>query len=258
MNYFCKIFEQNSLEVKNWIINQPNVGEESITDWFLYNISKSIRRVTYKKFSRFEESRTTGADWEWWFIFSDTEAFGCRVQAKRLRSNKDNYPGIAYVSNGKLQIERLLENSDQDSIASFYAFYTKEQSNQMLCSNKYSNGGVYFGEANSIYNNFILKPKQKLKPRDIITQTYPISCLMCCPITMVNGRIDISGFKENIKRYFPLFNQNSGQRNVGFKEPPRYIQLLISGELNESMEKQYERTFSKMKSIIAIDLRNYE
>jgi len=49
---------------------QPEVKEESLTDWLLFDVSQKISRITYKSFPRHEEARRTGADWEWWFLFS--------------------------------------------------------------------------------------------------------------------------------------------------------------------------------------------
>jgi hypothetical protein len=68
MNIACKHFSDASAYISNWIVAQPSVGEESITDWLLYTLSSNIASLQYKKFTRHQESRVTGADWEWWIL----------------------------------------------------------------------------------------------------------------------------------------------------------------------------------------------
>jgi hypothetical protein len=55
--------------------------EETVTDLLLAEVASSIRVVP---FTRSQEARL-GADWLWWWIDGDGEAFGMLVQAKRLR-----------------------------------------------------------------------------------------------------------------------------------------------------------------------------
>lgn len=80
----CERVRHCSLYVRHWIEKQPEVKEESLTDWLLFELSRRIPRIRYKSFSRHEESRVTGADWHWWFVF-DRFSFQIRVQAKRLK-----------------------------------------------------------------------------------------------------------------------------------------------------------------------------
>jgi hypothetical protein len=261
MTDYCRAFNDCSHDVKKWLTKQPEVKEESITDWFLYNISEKIKDVKYKQFSRSEEGKKTGADWEWWFVFSDTESFGARVQAKKLRETKDNYPGIAYVSSGKLQIEKLLEDSQTDGLASFYAFYSDNNSGHTMCGGKLNGEGVYFGEANKLHNEFIKQSRQTLKPKDILKFTNPISCLFCCPMTMERGRGMKEGFREHLKNYYPTyadlfeFEKSDNRAELGFVRTPNYVLQLLTGDINDSWEREYDRTLSKSNAIIAIDLR---
>lgn len=88
-----------------------------MTDRFLFDISEKLPIVKYKQFTRMEEERKTGADWEWWFLFPNDKAFCARVQAKKLKTDKDNYAGIDYTTNGMLQIERLIEDSNKEDYA---------------------------------------------------------------------------------------------------------------------------------------------
>lgn len=78
----CENLKESSLYIKRWIDGQPEVKEESISDWLLFDMSQKIRRIVSKSFTRHEEAKLTGADWEWWILYSNV-AYKFRVQAKR-------------------------------------------------------------------------------------------------------------------------------------------------------------------------------
>ncbi len=84
------LFHSLSKEVYNWLSNQPNVKEESITDWLLYSSSKRCPKIIYKAFTRNEESNN-GADWECWIIRGNNhyfKAYRFLVQAKKIYNKK--------------------------------------------------------------------------------------------------------------------------------------------------------------------------
>lgn len=87
---------KSSLNVRKWLIHQPSAKEESITDWLFFDISAHIKGIYYRPFTRHEETRKTGADWEWWFVFRKF-AMKLRIQAKKLILEQDNYPSLAYT-----------------------------------------------------------------------------------------------------------------------------------------------------------------
>ena len=257
VNELCEALSECSFEIKRWLTKQPEVKEETLTDWFLYNLSEKIPAIKYKQFTRSEEGRKTGADWEWWFVFSKSKSLAIRVQAKKIKLSVDNYPGIAYTKNGKLQIERLLDDSVKDGFASFYAIYSAEIGPSM-CGLK-NGGGMFFAEANKIRNEFILKPRRMLKPVDILQFANPISCLFCCPFT--NQRDIEDGFRRYMQHYFPTFSVSSNAQqdnnNLGFRATPNYIlQLLNSETLQEQWEAEYQTYIEKSNAIVVVDLRN--
>lgn len=260
MNSICQAFEDCSSDIQQWITKQPEVKEESITDRLLYELSEKIPTLKYKQFTRTEEGRKTGADWEWWFIFSNKESFGARIQAKKLKDKVDNYAGIAYVSNDRLQIERLLEDSANDGLASFYSFYTSQPSDKTMCRAQKGGVGIFLSEANKLRDEFILQPRKKLAPIDIIKFTNPISCLFCCPLTFgQKGNIQ-TGFREHLKRYFPGFSNNKrdgdNQEELGFMPTPNYILQFLSNNVDEYWETEYRTRFEKTNAIVVIDLRD--
>ena len=68
----CTEFAKAARYVRDWLVHQPNVKEETLTDWLLYRISRQLASVYYIAFSRHQEARVTGADWEWWIRFYRT------------------------------------------------------------------------------------------------------------------------------------------------------------------------------------------
>ncbi len=256
----CAAFNHCTTDIKNWISKQPEVKEESITDRFLYDLSEKISILKYKQFNRTVEGRKTGADWEWWFVFSNKEAFGARIQAKKIKTNGDNYPSIAYISNEQLQIERLLDDSSNDGLASFYSFYSSKSSSTFnMCGGPNSGQGVFLAEANKLREEIILQPRKKLTADDILKLTNPISCLFCCPITNHYKGDFQTGLKEYLKKYFPDFSKNkredSNQNALGFLPPPSYVLQFISGKVEDWWELEYQRMLEKTSALLVIDLR---
>ena len=215
MRRVCDKFSECSSYVKRWIDKQSEVKEESLTDWLLFNLSEKLPNVRYKQFSRTEEGRKTGADWEWWFVFSDNESFTARVQAKKLKSSVDNYGGLAYTRNGKLQIERLIEDSELEGYASFYAFYSTESGKKSLCKGKLGLDGVFWAEAHKLKTEFIDSGRKKLQANDILKFATPLSCLFCCPVSGFSKK----EFQGYLERYFPSYSTMNKQNIYDNGEP---------------------------------------
>ena len=256
----CEIFCESTAYIKNWIDKQPEVGEESITDWFLFNISEKLPNIKYKQFTRYDEGRVTGADWEWWFVFSNSQSFATRVQAKKIRLNKDNYPGLAHTTQGTLQVDKLIKDARKKSMAAFYAFYTNSDS-KTLCKGKGKGFGVYWSEANKIRTKFIQQGRNTISDSDVLAVSNPIECLFCCPLTFErqNG---IEGFKNYLESYFPTYNEqdeNSNIRveNLGFQKTPNHISTLLeSEEVPDWYESEFRNQIEGVKSILVVDMRN--
>jgi hypothetical protein len=59
-------------------------GEETLTDLNLLELKRQLPFLIYtEKFTRYREGKVTAADWEWW-IASQDNWLGLRIQAKRL------------------------------------------------------------------------------------------------------------------------------------------------------------------------------
>lgn len=96
------------------------LNEEALTALNLQALYKAhSNEVTVLDFTRAEESSTSGADWEWWFL--GKKCFGCVVQAKRLEESRYE---IGYVpKNNYPQIDRLLDYAIDVGVEPLYCFY---------------------------------------------------------------------------------------------------------------------------------------
>jgi hypothetical protein len=64
--------------------------EETLTESLLLELSRGSSYVKVRTYSKAEESRTTGADWAWWWE-GERRWFGALVQAKRLDPRTGRY-----------------------------------------------------------------------------------------------------------------------------------------------------------------------
>ncbi len=254
----CENLKNSSLYIKNWIQSQSAVKEESITDWLLFDISKKIPRIKYKAFSRIEEARKTGADWEWWFLFPEF-SFKMRIQAKKLTPNFDHYSSLIYTNQYGLQIDKLLNDSLQDDFMPLYAFYTAEKCS-VMCRNQINEEGVYLAGGHTVYNEFILNGKKQIKTSDIIKFTNALSCIFCCPMQSKEG------FVEYFQKYYnsEFTSQNKQNDNLKNKIPgydtkiPSYITSFVEHfkeGLPDWWEKEFHHAVSNIKALVVYDVR---
>ncbi len=165
---YCDDFREASEYVFNWINGQPSVGEESITDWLLYNLSLTVPTLKYKKFTKHEEAKKTGADWEWWFV-DNYKGLSLRVQAKRIMKDKDNYDGLAHTNRHGLQIEKLIDDARRKNSLPFYSLYhAPDGIPHVLCGGMRDagQGQVYFLLVQLIFiTNILSVVEDELKQR---------------------------------------------------------------------------------------------
>tara|TARA_R110002096_G_C14561374_1_gene719931 strand:- start:59 stop:832 length:774 start_codon:yes stop_codon:yes gene_type:complete len=253
----CQIVKACASEVFKWISQQDEIGEESITDWMLYKINDLSPQIIYKQFNRFDEARITGADFEFW-ILTNTQNFKGRVQAKRLRPNKDLYSSIAYANDYGLQIEKLIRDSNRNGFKALYAFYNNENHNS-LCQNNIQNEGVYFSDAKTLHRKIILAPRTQISSSELIAESTPFSCWFCCPLSHSRGRNSLSDF---IERYFTDTEQTSEQNITGLtNEIPNYVEEAVNyvnrqkgnGIIDFDFEREYR--LSGINGLLIIDNR---
>lgn len=103
-------------------------SEETITETLLLDLRVSLGcLLEIEPFTKYQESRRTGADWEWWFCDgAGQRMYGMRVQAKKLKVKAGvPYYDLSYkprLSNRR-QVDRLISASERDGIPAIYALY---------------------------------------------------------------------------------------------------------------------------------------
>lgn len=268
----CKEVKEISGYIREWILKQPAVKEESLTDYLLFQMSEKVPRIRYKAFSRQEEARTTGADWEWWFVLSNNCAYKLRIQAKK--GFPDNYPHIAYSNRYGLQIEKLLKAAISTNSIPFYAFYTSDKGT-VMCPRGINDEGVYIAGANKVYNSFIQGGRQKISIQSVLSISNPLSCFFCCPLV---ERKDVR-FSDFFEKYY---NEESGEEirqtlkieyekfenklpTLGLHDSiPSYVSVLLRQENSKrnNIDSWYENEFrNKIEDISALmvyDARNLD
>jgi hypothetical protein len=102
-------------------------GEETITETNLLEIRRRHpRKVKLLTFSKSQESKSTGADWEW-HIIGRVYTLKMRVQAKRIHK-AGGIGNLNQMGKGaaKPQIDLLIEDAEANSLFPAYCFYCAE------------------------------------------------------------------------------------------------------------------------------------
>jgi len=110
MSNLCQIATDASAYVAGWLQRQPALQEESITDWMLDYFVQHSSDIRHYQFTRYEEARMSGADWDWWLLL-ERGCFKIRSQAKKVRRNHDHYRDLARANKTGCQIDLLLDSS---------------------------------------------------------------------------------------------------------------------------------------------------
>jgi len=102
-------------------------GEETITETNLLEIRRRhAREVTLLTFSKSQESKNTGADWEW-HIIGRVYTLKMRVQAKRIHK-AGGVGNLKQMGKGasQPQIDLLIEDAKANNLFPAYCFYCAE------------------------------------------------------------------------------------------------------------------------------------
>lgn len=249
---FCAVFGLASSYVHTWLLKQPSVKEESLTDWMLFDIAEKSLKVRYQLFSRHNEGRFTGADWEWWFV-SNSRSLRLRIQAKKAQGAKDMYPDIARKNKFGLQIDKLLTDARAQNAIPLYAFFSSEKGDTQCPLNKVTEG-VYLASAAKVHASFVATARKKITAKDVLAISNPLSCIACCPL---------SGSSEPpieyLKRYFPEEFIQDDPRNlaVGIHEQiPWYVHELLAHDRTAPYENPKAVEISvTSKALLVIDMR---
>jgi hypothetical protein len=252
----CQQLNESSEYVQLWLTKQPNAKEESLTDWLLFDISNKLPNVLYYAFSRHKEALQTGADWEWWILFPQNYV-RFRVQAKKVFSTKDNYPGIAHTNQHGLQIDKLLDDSKNVNAIPLYALYSSVNGLAM-CQQLNHKDGIFLAGGQKIYDSFIAISRQKITANDLLGLSNPFSCFACCPL--IKGR---GGLQDYLRHYFlseitPVDQEVDGFRGL-HDELPTYLTSFLQNAregVPEWWEGEFESELRDFKALLIYDFRN--
>ncbi len=253
----CEQLNESSEYIKQWLVSQPSVKEESLTDWLLYHVSLNVPSVLYHAFTRHEEARKTGADWEWWLLFKE-QSMRLRVQAKKVLPTGDNYPGLAHTNRYGLQIDMLRADAKKANALAIYALYYS-QSLQTLCGNRPSQtDSVYLAGANRLNTDFIIGVRQSITAADLLLRSVPLPCIACCP--------HASDPSDRLSRFFETYFASELEEPEGrniqrgiHSQLPAYVSSLLEhrGEsIPDWWEKDFQSSIQEFNAILIYDYRN--
>jgi len=255
MSDICSDFRASAAYIHKWVTSQPEVKEESLTDWLLYDVDIRRPDVIYKAFSRHEEARETGADWEWWFVFIEG-AVRLRVQAKKLHSTKDNYPGLAHTNKYGLQIDKLIADATIVNAFPVYAFYSSSTSASKCPLDDSIPSGVHVAGA-AMVEQALLSARRHVSEGDAIALSTPLPCLMCCPLS--SNTMSVSTLLRYLRRYLATDQGDEVSNHMPghYESLPPFVSSLLEqeGKIPDWWESEFAREITGVKGILITDLR---
>lgn len=264
-----RVFYNRSKYINKWILDQPGVKEESITDWLLYELSKRCPRVYYRTFSRKEESKN-GSDWEWWFLVDDindkdkVNAYRFLVQAKKLLSDRSNSSLLKYSNKKGNQIDLLTKSAQTVKAFPLYMCYsnTEPDKNQQVKNLKHINKSMLNKNRDGCYLlsaydmkmildeatklGTALKKEPNIRDRDVLNRSYNLSLLDLLFYDYSIADKVLSDF---------ITDENNGKHSL--KDAPPYLVYLIDqhGGFTDGFEREFKNQITGVVGLAIIDLR---
>lgn len=264
MNNICEALQESSGFVHQWLIAQPSVKEESLTDWLLYDISRKVPSVLYHAFTRHQEAKETGADWEWWILFKRV-SFCLRVQAKKVSPSKDNYPELARTNRYGLQIDMLLDGANKANAIAMYALYSSQDLPTMCGKPSSRHDGVFLAGASCLNKDFITGTRRRIDPTDLLSRSVPFPCIACCPLVEGLGVVRMLNF---FKKYFAFELGIDSERSDTIVIPrglhsqlPVYVSSLLEFRekgIPDWWEGEFQFRIREFNAILIYDFRDWQ
>lgn len=186
LSSLCVAFRERAAATWDWIEigerTKIRPGEETLTDMNLLELQNShANKIFCRKFSKHEEGRTTGADWEWW-IGARGGWVGARVQAKKLSVPSGVYEKLDHSSKNGRQVDLLI--GDSFGMYPIYCFYNAFDG---ISSGVPWNCGSFPPDTNQLGCAIAGAPAIKAfidtgvkDLASVLTVSRPWSCLVCC------------------------------------------------------------------------------
>jgi len=262
MTTLCHTPQTASHHVLGWLRRQPELKEESITDWLLDYFDQNSSQLRYYQFNRHEEGRVSGADWDWWFI----QRHGCfklRIQAKKLRTRHNHYSDLARCSNAGHQLDLLLDSSAQLNFYPLYSLYGPSQGAER-CACAHQPTSLHICSAQEVYNLVFGSARIHIDSARLLSLTIPLHCLFCCPLTF--DKPD-GGPESLFDHYFSVpprysVDEDAGEdphprRGYEGTTPPIIKRLFEVREVNSNTEgllQEYQSMFSGTDGVVIADI----
>jgi hypothetical protein len=251
----CQAHKSVTREVKEFLMNVDGVGEESITDFLLWRwtlIDKRFKSINVSSFTRQEESKVSGADFEMevWLVGSKF-SYPLVFQAKKFVKPYEAYVNkLNYPRNTKKQMNTLLNYTSANSRIPFYAFYSlpDEKTKSMCRHNDVDACGVFMAHAKVVEEFADGKHGRRVSKNDLLSVSNPFHCIFCCPLA----------FRGYFEKYFPSIDSELKEQNL-----PQYVSYLLETHELEVSEEQIgsyinEYELGKFRHIAVYDMRELD
>lgn len=242
-------------EVWDFIDYVRDVGEESITDYLMWQWKKLNNKFNYlsvDKHTRIKENSISGADFELelWILHRGRNT-SFVFQAKKLIDNYNSYRNkLDYTPRKKTtrQIDTLINYAKTKNKLPFYIFYSQPNSTtKPKCNFTIANNALFMTDAYTVLNIISsCTPRTRLSKNNILNQTNPFHCLFCCPLSIDN----ISSY---ISAYFPNINEN---HNLDNQETPNYVYQIADEQVGDVDSLIKENDLNIFRNIAVLDLRD--
>lgn len=252
----------------DFITNVSMIGEESITDFLLWQWREADKKFNYlnlKKFTKEEENKKSGADieLELWLV-GETNSIALAIQAKKFLKRYHGYCAkLNYLAKHQRQIDLLLDYAKKNKKYPFYLIYSlPDKKTKVMCNN---NGvyplkdklSLYLADAHNIKTISNNCKNKKLSKNFILKQSNPFWCLFCCPKAR-------NSFNEYISFYYPKLSGYSNQEFIyNSNNIPSYVQALLNNNVTEYYENdehsgRKEEGLENIRNIAVLDMRDNE
>ncbi len=281
----CQTLKHVAEEVTEFTIQVSAVGEESITDylfwrWMLANLSQSFFQLQFESFTKNQESKVSGADFELeiWLIGAEY-SLPLVIQAKKISSEHKAYrSAFRYPKDTKHQIDTLLNYARTRKKVPLYIFYSQpisydkkpigyDNQTSRHIYRKSSDGGIYIAYAMDIMKFANRKPRAKVSKTEILNKCINFHDLFC-PLNQAS-----SSNKSNIQIIVEAFKASLGDKSgmrgelieqidrSKTEQLPEYVKLIMrqkldirefDNELNQIIENMLDR---KPRKVMVINVK---
>ena len=253
----CDANKALSLEVKNFMLNVPDVKEESITDYLVWKwreLDARFKYINVSTFTRQEESKTTGADFdiELWLVGNKSH-FPLVFQAKKFVKPNDAYvTKLNYPARTQGQLTTLLAYAKAKKRLPFYVIYSvPDPDTKTMCCGKDTDTAIFMSDANTIKNFADGKYGKRVSKNKLLKETNPFHCIFCCPLSQ-DG--------DYFTSYFSALTEGAEAEPRDNEELPNYVSMLLNGRTLELGKEETlafinQNELSKFRTVGVYDMR---